>query len=143
LTIPGEPVAQIRPRFSARLVKGKIFTNVRRDQPDQEGYFKQMVRKQLPDDFEIFKGPVIINIDCRLTRPKSHYGTGRNKGIIKKSAPLWPLKTPDWDNLGKFVCDCCNEIIYQDDKQIISARVDKFYAEKGCTLLQISELESN
>jgi Holliday junction resolvase RusA-like endonuclease len=141
LLIPGAPVAQIRPRFSARLVKGKIIRRVVRDQAEQEGYFKQMVSKQLPEDFKVLQGPVILRIDCRLKRPKSHYGTGRNKDIVKKSAPLWPLKTPDWDNLGKFVSDCFNELIYQDDKQVISATVEKFYAKVGCTIVKIIELD--
>ena len=140
LLIPGEPVGQIRPRFSAMLINGKIQTHVTRSQPEQEGYFKQMVLKQLPNDFEIYKGPVIIEIDCRMKRPKSHYRIGKNKNLIKKSAPLFPLKTPDWDNIGKFVCDCLNEIIWKDDKQIISGKVEKFYSKTACTILKIKEL---
>jgi Holliday junction resolvase RusA-like endonuclease len=140
--IPGEPIAQIRPRFSARLVKGKIIRRVVRDQTDQEGYFKQIISKQLPKDFEIYTGPVILEMDFRLQRPKSHYGTGRNAGKIKKSAPLWPLKVPDWDNLGKFISDCFNGLVFTDDKLVVSARVDKFYAKVGCTLINVRELHS-
>jgi Holliday junction resolvase RusA-like endonuclease len=123
------------------LVKGKIITRIVRDQPEQEGYFKQMVSKQLPEKFEILQGPVIMRIDCRLARPKSHYGTGRNQDKVKKSAPLWPLITPDWDNLGKFVGDCFNGLVFKDDKQVISATVDKFYAKVACTIVKVMELE--
>jgi Holliday junction resolvase RusA-like endonuclease len=141
--VPGEPVGQIRPRFSARLVKGKIITHVTRNQPEAEGYFQQMVYNQLPEDFKIFQGPVILEIDCRLKRPKSHYRTGKNKDLIKTSAPLWPLKTPDWDNLGKFVCDCLNGLIWKDDKQIVSAKVEKFYSKTACTIVFARELALN
>jgi Holliday junction resolvase RusA-like endonuclease len=141
--VPGEPVAQIRPRFSARLVNGKIITNVRRDQPEQEGYFIQMIEKQLPDDFQIFTGPVILHIDCRLRRPKSHYRAGKYSHLIKPSAPLFPQKTPDWDNLGKFVSDCFNKLIYEDDKQVIDARVQRFYSKTPCTIIKASELDIN
>ena len=141
--IPGEPVAQIRPRFSARLVNGKIITNVRRDQPEQEGYFRQIISKQLPDDFEILQGPVVLGIVCKLKRPKIHFGTGANSGLVKTSAPLWPLKIPDWDNLGKFVCDCLNGLIWIDDKQVVSGKVDKIFAKNPCTIVNVCELASN
>lgn len=140
--IPGEPVAQIRPRFSAKLVNGKIIRRVFRDQGEQEGYFKQIITKQLPKDFEIFTGPVILEMDFRLTRPKNHFGTGRNAEKLKRWAPIWPLVTPDWDNLAKFVCDCMNGLIFEDDKQIVSAKADKFYGKVSCTLINVRELNS-
>ena len=138
--IPGDPVAKNRPRFFARKAGTKIHTGVYKDQEDQEGYFKQMISKQLPVDFEIYNGPIILEITCNLARPKSHFGTGRNAELLKKSAPIFPQNPKDWDNYGKFVSDCLNKIIYQDDRQVISGKVEIFYSKVGCTVVFVREL---
>jgi Holliday junction resolvase RusA-like endonuclease len=141
--IPGDPVSKNRPRFFARAIHGKIQSGVYKDQEDQEGYFKQMIAKQLPANFEICKGPVFLEIICNLARPKSHFGTGRNAELIKKSAPMLPQNNKDWDNYGKFVSDCLNKIVYQDDRQVVSGKVEIFYAKIACTIVKIREFNSN
>lgn len=138
--IPGKPIAQIRPRFSARIVNGKIISHVTRNQPEHEGYFEQMIIKQLPENFQILHGPLIISIESHFKRPKSHFRTGRYSNLLKKSAPSFPNVREDWDNLGKFVCDVCNGLVWKDDKQIISGKVEKFYAKRQYTRFKIIEL---
>ena len=60
-------------------------------------------------------------------RPKSHYGTGRNKDILKDNSPIWFTKRKDLDNLIKFVLDSLNGQAYFDDSQIVSIHAYKFY----------------
>ena len=36
---------------------------------------------------DMLDGPVSVTVDFYLPRPKSHYGTGRNAGALKPSAP--------------------------------------------------------
>jgi Holliday junction resolvase RusA-like endonuclease len=141
--IPGDPVVTNRARFWARIVHGKIQSGVYSDQEDQQGYFKQMIVKQLPANFEICKGPIVLEITCNIARPKSHFGTGRNADLIKKSAPMLPQNNKDWDNYGKFVSDCLNKIVYVDDRQVFSGKAEKFYAKIACTIVKIRELNSN
>ena len=40
-----------------------------------------------------------------------------------------PTKKPDWDNIGKVICDSLNKIAYNDDKQVVDSQVRKFYSE--------------
>jgi Holliday junction resolvase RusA-like endonuclease len=40
-----------------------------------------------------------------LPRPGGHFGTGRNAGLVKNSAPLWPAVKPDLDKLERAVFD--------------------------------------
>ena len=78
-----------------------------------------------------------------MDRPKSHYGTGRNEGKIKKSAPIYHISKPDTDNLEKFYKDCMNKIVYLDDSQFILNQVSKLYIredEQSKTIICISEI---
>lgn len=43
--------------------------------------------------------PVSLRLIFYLSRPKSHYGTGKNAKKLKPSAPRWPGGTPDTDKL--------------------------------------------
>lgn len=41
-----------------------------------------------------------------------------------------PTKRPDVDNLFKTVTDAMSGILYKDDKQIVSATIEKWYSEE-------------
>jgi len=38
-----------------------------------------------------------------------------------------PTVKPDWDNIAKSVSDAINGVVFLDDKQVVSARVEKWY----------------
>ena len=40
-----------------------------------------------------------------------------------------PTKKPDWDNIGKIICDSLNKVAYRDDSVVVDAQVRKFYSE--------------
>jgi crossover junction endodeoxyribonuclease RusA len=42
-------------------------------------------------------GPVSVHVAFRMPRPKSHYGTGRNAGQLKDTAPVLSASRPDLD----------------------------------------------
>ena len=76
-----------------------------------------------------FAGPVIVDLVVMMPRPQSHYGTGRNAGTLKSSAPEWHEQKPDEDNLGKAVKDAIvTSGLIPDDKHIVSSRVEKEWA---------------
>lgn len=45
---------------------------------------------------------------------------------------------PDWDNIGKAVCDALNGIAYKDDSQVVSANVYKVWASDGLPKVVVS-----
>lgn len=51
-----------------------------------------------------------------------------------------PTKKPDLDNIMKCVTDALNEIAYQDDKQIVSASIEKYYSEEPRVEVAIMEI---
>jgi Holliday junction resolvase RusA-like endonuclease len=73
------------------------------------------------------KGAVKIECLFVFSRPKSHYGTGRNSGKLKPSAPKYHIVKPDSDNLLKMVKDVLNTVAYKDDCQVCRDFVSKEY----------------
>jgi len=81
-----------------------------------------------------FDGPVWLALCFFLPRPKGHFGTGKNAGVVKDSAPEFPVPKPDLDNLAKLVMDVLTNLGYwRDDCQVVELRVSKDYREPaGC-----------
>jgi len=124
IVIPGRPVAKARPRFAR---KGK-FVVTYSDQETEEGRFLFEVYRQVGEHRPIM-GAVRIKISYFFARPKNHYGTGKNTGILKSSAPKYHTIKPDLDNLDKMVYDCLNNIVWLDDRQVVDAHTTKEYGE--------------
>jgi Holliday junction resolvase RusA-like endonuclease len=124
LHIPGEPVAKKRPRFARR---GK-FVMTYNDQETEEGKFIAQVLFQI-NGHEPFQGPLSVDVGFYVGRPKAHYGTGKNEGVLKPSAPKHCLNVKDVDNYLKFAFDCLNEVAWKDDRQVVMVQAGKWYAD--------------
>lgn len=74
--------------------------------------------------------PCVYRISFYFPRPLSHYGTGRNAGVLKESAPAWPM-TMDIDKLQRTVLDALQLAgVVADDKQFAgTAGVWRVYAD--------------
>lgn len=79
--------------------------------------------------------PVDLTCVFRLPRPKSHYGTGRNAGVLKASAPAFPTAqgTRDADKLARAVGDALTMAgMWADDAQVCDLRAAKrWVADRG------------
>lgn len=58
-----------------------------------------------------------------LPRPAAHFGTGRNRWILKESAPSDPIVVPDLIKMARAVEDAMSGIVYRDDCQVCDYRV--------------------
>lgn len=73
---------------------------------------------------------VYVALRFYLPRPKGHYGTGRNAGTLKASAPKYPTPKPDIDKLTRSTLDALGEAgIYADDSQVARVNASKSYAD--------------
>ena len=81
-------------------------------------------------DLAIVDPPYGIELDY-FNRPKSHYRTGKFSYILRDDAPAYHTKTPDIDNLAKFVADALQPNFYKDDSQIIELKAEKYYVSHG------------
>ncbi len=60
----------------------------------------------------LWTGPVTLKLIFLQTRPKNHYGTGRNAGILKDSSPEYPVMQPDMDKLNRAIGDALTGIVW-------------------------------
>ena len=77
----------------------------------------------------LITGAVVLELMFTLSRPKGHYGTGRNAGKLKPSAPEHPTTQPDMDKMLRAVQDGLTHIAWQDDSQVVFAKIGKRYCE--------------
>lgn len=124
IRIPIEPTGQMRPR---RAKNGRMFKdpNQKRRESILLSYIIAAVKPE--NGYRPAIGPVELNVLTVMRRPKSHYGTGRNSGKLKTSAPYFCETTPDFDNLFKQICDCMNRLVFHDDRQVVKASIVKRY----------------
>ena len=81
-------------------------------------------------DGEVLKGPLSVDFQFRFLRPKSHYGSGRNAGHVKESAPLFPTGRPDRTKVMRSTEDALTGILWKDDSQIVAGDATKIYVER-------------
>ena len=124
--IPGEPKSQKRHRTSFK--NGRMW-NYDPSKQDK-AYFSKFAQNYAPKT--PLESPISIEVVCAFSRPKSHFGTGRNAGILKISAAINFVKKPDIDNCLKFVMDALqiNKIWFADDCAINKVQIDKIYADE-------------
>lgn len=79
---------------------------------------------------EVLAGPLCVDFQFRFLRPQSHYGTGRNAGCVKDSAPLYPITRPDRTKVMRSTEDALTGILWKDDSQIVSGDITKIYVER-------------
>ena len=135
LTILGNPIAKARPRFSRR---GK-FVVTYNAQETEEGRWLWEAKQQINQP--PLEGPIKIDCTFYMSRPKSHYGTGKNAGKLKASAPTFHTKKKDLDNLIKMILDCLNHVAWKDDSQVCQIKAQKSYSDNPRTEIQIYALE--
>lgn len=71
---------------------------------------------------------VFVSVQFYLERPKGHYGSGKNAGVVKDSAPARPAGTPDLDKLLRSTLDGLGEAgLWTDDSQVVNVSASKLY----------------
>jgi Holliday junction resolvase RusA-like endonuclease len=142
-TIRGEPQALRRPgprrRLSGQMLQGRPFFN---QSKGKQAEFREAVHnllRQSAPNAMLFPGdvPIAVSITFRLRRPNSHFvGCNRERKLLKDSAPTgYAFGRVDLDNLVKFVLDCLNGLLYNDDRQVVDIkRTTKIWDSDGdCT----------
>jgi Holliday junction resolvase RusA-like endonuclease len=74
-------------------------------------------------------GPLSVNVTFYLRRPDGHYGTGRNAGQLKTSAPAYPTCKPDATKLWRSTEDALTNVVFKDDSQIVQQSIGKRYCD--------------
>lgn len=159
LIIPGEPKAQQRHKSAIRQRKGRRGIEVKlangtvvilfqkKDfyihnydpSADDKEDIRRMLRPFAPK--VPLDEPLEVIIFLYFSRPKCHYGTGRNAGKLKDSAPYWKESVPDRDNLDKIILDALKGLFWKDDSRICAGPVIKQYSEIPRTEIYINKIK--
>lgn len=133
-TVPGNPIALKRHRSFQR---GDFKGTYDPSKGDKSNFLAKAMehRPDVPLD-----EPLRVKLSFYFQRPKAHYGTGKNANTLKESAPTWHTKTPDADNIVKFIADSLNKIFWRDDSIICQLLVIKMYSESPRVRIEISKL---
>ncbi len=94
-------------------------------------------------DGPLLTGPIHLAVNFEFPRPKGHFGTGRNAGKQKASAPGQHIQKPDLGKLVRAVEDALTGVVWRDDSQVCWHITGKRWAEKYQTLVIIRPVESN
>lgn len=92
-------------------------------------------------DGPLLAGPLELILTFTVPRPQGHYGTGRNAGTVRQSAPLFPVVKPDVTKLVRAVEDALTGIVWRDDAQVISQHASKVYGEPASCAVEVLSLE--
>lgn len=77
-------------------------------------------------------GPIEVTIVFSLPRPRAHFGTGRNDGVLKPSAPTFHTSRPDVDKLLRSTLDALTAAgVYADDAAVSYVAATKTYCDEG------------
>jgi len=122
-------------RTVGRRKDGSVFTRpASKGLPAWQKTVAEAVRTEVADvGIEQLGGPVRVELNFRLARPKSHFGSGRNSQTLRRIAPpLWHEQKPDADKLVRAVLDACTSAgIWKDDSQVAVIDVVKVWCQPG------------
>ncbi|MFM2013110.1 MAG: hypothetical protein RLZZ396_1894 [Planctomycetota bacterium] len=115
--IPGEPVAQPRPKVSTVGGFARAYVDAKHPCHAMRDAIKLVWQSQVG---RCLTGPVSVRMVFWFGRPKSHSKVRRSKGEPK-------ISRPDIDNLVKLGLDALNGVAYIDDGQVYLLLAEKRY----------------
>lgn len=128
VTLPGEPKAKGRPRFSRK--SGRAYT------PAATVSYESHLRHagiQVMGANRPLEGPVEVLVVAAFGVPASW---SKGKRLTALAGLAFPTVKPDADNLLKMM-DALNEVVWLDDKQIVRADIRKVYSDRPCLTVQV------
>ncbi len=83
-----------------------------------------------------------VYVTCEFSRPKNHFGSGKNAEVQKPNSPPDECckRKPDADKILRAILDALQGFCWKDDCQIVRCTLSKFWSDKDLTTILISEL---
>ena len=90
---------------------------------------------------QLIEGAVAVQFVFCFRRPKGHFGTGRNSGTLKATAPKYHIVKPDETKLSRGTEDAMTGVIWKDDAQVVHKNSAKRYDTWDGCIVTIQELQ--
>lgn len=133
-TVHGEPTGKGRPKFDTRGPYVKAVTP--KKTVNYETLVKMEYQAQCGETFFHNNEALGMRITAYKPIPKS---TSKKRILQMLEGLIRPGKKPDWDNVGKIICDALNGVAFHDDAQIVDGRTIKRYSDKPRVEVEIWE----
>jgi Holliday junction resolvase RusA-like endonuclease len=124
----GTPKGQPRARAFARNGLVRMY-----DPSTAEGWKSQIAEAMRPHLPAVpYDVPMRLDVGFYMPRPKAHFRTGKNAGILRDDAPVWFTARPDRDNCDKACLDTLTQIgFWKDDSLAVLGTIAKRYCNVG------------
>jgi len=130
ITVPGEPVAQGRPRFTTQSGFARAY-DPRRSR-DYKNYVMHIASQICKG--QVFTGAVEMTVNIYRQIPKSWT---KKKQKQAEDGFVRPTLKPDVDNYVKGIKDALNGIAYVDDSQVVALFISKHYSREPRVYIRI------
>lgn len=132
ISIPGEPYTKgsLRCIGARGKVKHQLVEQLGKDAETWRKTVAYWVRRSWMTHMSVKGQPLGAEITLTVSRPRGHYGTGRNSDLVKPSAPAYPVghQTGDIDKLARMILDAVQDThVLPDDCQIVDLTARKRY----------------
>jgi Holliday junction resolvase RusA-like endonuclease len=88
----------------------------------------------------LLSGALCVDVCFIMPRLKSHYGTGKNAGILKANAPTHHTTKPDRTKLLRSTEDALTGVLWRDDAAVCDGRLQKIYGEHPGATITVTKL---
>lgn len=129
-------MAKQRPKFSRQGPYVRTYT------PAKTANYENLVKVVYQEKYlgqDLLEGSLSAQIVAYCKPPK----TSKKKLTAMLNGTIRPTKKPDCDNIAKIILDALNDIAYEDDKNIVNLKVEKYYSDIPRVEVQIKELSLN
>ena len=128
VNVIGNPVQQ-GSKVANRFGGGVRDTNAKKLRPWRAEVAGTVADRMTETGWATLDGPIQIELTFFHHRPAGHYGTGRNAGVLKPTAPAWKSTAPDIDKLTRAVLDALTDSrAIRDDARVARLLVEDRYA---------------
>lgn len=138
--IPGEPVAQARPRFAHVQSKTRGTVSVAYDEKKSRSS-KEYIRLMAAQEWggqPLMEGPLKMNLVIVRSIPASW---SLKKQALALARYILPTTKPDTDNYLKGVKDALKGVIWRDDSLVCEEHPAKIYGAKPGLCIEVSPID--
>lgn len=131
INVLGTPVAQ-GSKVANTYGRGVRDTNAETLKPWRQEVAAATVEAMREQGWTTLDDPCEVAIVFHHRRGQGHYGTGRNAGTLKPTAPVWKHTSPDVDKLARAVLDALTAArAYRDDARVARLIVEDRWADSA------------
>jgi Holliday junction resolvase RusA-like endonuclease len=126
-TILGRPqTAGSKNAFPHRTTGRIVVVPSNREQQNWQAAVREAAARAC-DGHRLLDGPLRLSVTFYLRRPAGHFGSGRNAGEVRPSAPAFPAVKPDLSKLTRALEDAMIGVAIADDARFVAIYAAKRY----------------